>query len=507
MTAPAAEPAQSRKLIITAIAVMMLLASLDQTIVSTALPTIVADLGGLDHLSWVVTSYLLVSTVVAPLYGKLGDLFGRKVMMQISVTLFLLGSMLCGQATSMTFLILARGLQGVGGGGLMVLAQTVIGDVVAPRERGKVQGVFAAVFSLSSVAGPLAGGYIVDHFSWRWIFYINLPLGIAALAAFAIAFKPRGIRTRHQIDYLGAVFLTTALASVVLFTSLGGRTYPWGSPFMLTLIGTAIAATIALIVAERHAAEPILPPALFRHNTFVVFSAIGFIVFATMFGAITFLPLYLQVAKGVSPTASGLQLLPLMLGIVTSSVASGRIMSRTGKYRYLPVAGTLMLTLGLGLLSQLTPATPTWALIAMVAMVGLGMGPTMSVGTTAIQNAVPREMLGVGTAGFQLFRQVGGSIGIALFGTLFSARLAALLGDTLPAGLNPASIDAAKVAALPAGLRAQVVANFTDALHPVFVTSAVMAAVAFALTFVLEAKPLRGRVEPHSAGAAPGVGH
>ena len=228
MTTPSAEPAQSRKLIITAIAVMMLLASLDQTIVSTALPTIVADLGGLDHLSWVVTSYLLVSTVVAPLYGKLGDLYGRKVMMQIAVTLFLLGSMLCGQATSMTFLILARGLQGVGGGGLMVLAQTVIGDVVAPRERGKVQGVFAAVFSLSSVAGPLAGGYIVDHFSWRWIFYINLPLGIAALVAFAVAFKPRGIRTSHKIDSMGAVLLTTALASVVLFTSLGGRSFPWG---------------------------------------------------------------------------------------------------------------------------------------------------------------------------------------------------------------------------------------------------------------------------------------
>lgn len=507
MTAPAAAPAQSKRLIITAIAVMMLLASLDQTIVSTALPTIVADLGGLDHLSWVVTSYLLVSTVVAPLYGKLGDLFGRKVMMQISVTLFLLGSMLCGQATSMTFLILARGLQGVGGGGLMVLAQTVIGDVVAPRERGKIQGVFAAVFSLSSVAGPLAGGYIVDNFSWRWIFYINLPLGIAALAAFAVAFKPKGIRTKHKIDYMGAVLLTSALASVVLFTSLGGRSYPWGSPFMLTLMAISLVATGGLIATERRAAEPILPPALFRHNTFVVFSAIGFIVFATMFGAITFLPLYLQVAKGVSPTASGMQLLPLMLGIVTSSVASGQIMGRTGKYRWLPVAGTFLLTLGLTLLSQLTPATPTWALTVMVAMVGLGMGPTMSVGTTAIQNAVPREMLGVATAGFQLFRQVGGSIGIALFGTLFSARLAALLGDTLPAGLNPAQIDAAKVAALPDALRAQVIANFTDALHPVFVTSAVMAAVAFGLTFLLETKPLRGRIDTHSAEAAPGVGH
>ncbi len=499
MNTPQTEPPQSRRLIIAAITVMLLLSSLDQTIVSTALPTIVADLGGLDHLSWVVTAYLLASTVVAPLYGKLGDLYGRKVMMQISVSLFLLGSMLCGQATSMTFLILARGLQGIGGGGLMVLAQTVIGDVVAPRERGKIQGIFAAVFSLSSVAGPLAGGYIVDHFSWRWIFYINLPLGIAALAAFAIAFKPRGIRTSHKIDYPGAVFLTAALAATVLFTSLGGRTFAWSSPFILTMIGISVAATIALIVTERRAAEPILPPALFRHNTFVVFSAIGFIVFATMFGAITFLPLYLQVAKGVSPTASGLELLPLMLGIVTSSVLSGRIMSKTGKYRRLPMFGTFLLTVGLTFLWQLTPETPTWMLMVMIAMVGLGMGPTMSVGTTAIQNAVPRAMLGVGTAGFQLFRQVGGAIGIALFGALFSARLTTLLGAELPPGINPASLNAAAIAALPEATRVQVIASFTAALHPIFLTSACLSALAFVLTFFLEAKPLMARIEPHNA--------
>ncbi len=499
MNTPQTEPPQSRRLIIAAITVMLLLSSLDQTIVSTALPTIVADLGGLDHLSWVVTAYLLASTVVAPLYGKLGDLYGRKVMMQISVSLFLLGSMLCGQATSMTFLILARGLQGIGGGGLMVLAQTVIGDVVAPRERGKIQGIFAAVFSLSSVAGPLAGGYIVDHFSWRWIFYINLPLGIAALAAFAIAFKPRGIRTSHKIDYPGAVFLTAALAATVLFTSLGGRTFAWSSPFILTMIGISVAATIALIVTERRAAEPILPPALFRHNTFVVFSAIGFIVFATMFGAITFLPLYLQVAKGVSPTASGLELLPLMLGIVTSSVLSGRIMSKTGKYRRLPMFGTFLLTVGLTFLWQLTPETQTWMLMVMIAMVGLGMGPTMSVGTTAIQNAVPRAMLGVGTAGFQLFRQVGGAIGIALFGALFSARLTTLLGAELPPGINPASLNAAAIAALPEATRVQVIASFTAALHPIFLTSACLSALAFVLTFFLEAKPLMARIEPHNA--------
>ncbi|PKP70192.1 MAG: MFS transporter [Alphaproteobacteria bacterium HGW-Alphaproteobacteria-4] len=497
------EQIHSPRLILAAIAIMLLLASLDQTIVSTALPTIVSELGGIEHLSWVVTAYLLTSTVVAPLYGKLGDLYGRKLMMQISVVLFLLGSALAGQATSMLFLIAARGLQGLGGGGLFVLALTVIADVVPPRERGKIQGLFGAVFSISSIAGPLIGGYFTQHLSWRWIFYVNLPLGIFALVVFAMAFKPRGIRTGHKIDYLGALLLTTALSSVVLFTSLGGRTYAWDSGFILSLIALAVLTIPAFVLVERRAAEPILPLALFSHSTFVIFSGIGAIVGAAMFGAATFLPLYLQVAKGISPTASGLQMLPMMLGSMAGSIGSGQIMGRTGHYRRLPQVGMVILILGMLSLTQLHPDTSRWALVGMMAMVGLGMGPTMSVGTTAIQNAIPREMLGVGTSGFTLFRQVGGSVGIAVFGALFSAGLATQMVGLLPPGAEPGAFGAAQVAALPEGARMAVATAFTEAMHPIFAIAAGLAAVALVLSLFIVEKPLEHRV----GRGGPGGGH
>jgi EmrB/QacA subfamily drug resistance transporter len=487
---------QSPRLIIAAVAVMLLLASLDQTIVSTALPTIVSDLGGLDHLSWVVTAYLLTSTVVAPLYGKLGDLYGRKVMMQISVSVFLLGSALAGLSQTMWFLIASRAVQGIGGGGLFVLALTVIADVIPPRERSKIQGVFGGVFGLSSIAGPLAGGFFVDNLSWHWIFYVNLPLGILSLAIFAVAFKPRGIRTKHRIDYLGALLLTVALGATVLFTSLGGRTFAWDSAFILTMIAASVIGLVLFLVVETRAEEPILPLSLFRVNTFRVFGAIGFVVNASLFGAVTFLPLYLQVAKGVSPTNSGLQMMPLMFGILAGSIGSGQIMARTGRYRTLPRIGTVVLGLGMLWLSTLAPDTPNWVVMLMMASIGFGMGPMMSVGTTAIQNAVPREMLGTGTAGFTLFRQVGGSIGVAIFGALFANGLATTLFFSMPAGHEPGSLNASVVASLPDDVRQTVIAGFTEALHPIFLICAVTSLIAFALTFVLEEIPLRNRVTP-----------
>ncbi|MDP3862876.1 MAG: MDR family MFS transporter [Phaeovulum sp.] len=499
---PVNDHIRSPRLILAAIAMMLLLASLDQTIVSTALPTIVAELGGIDHLSWVITAYLLTSTVVAPLYGKLGDLYGRKLMMQISVVLFLAGSALAGQATSMLFLIAARGLQGVGGGGLFVLALTVIADVVPPRERGKIQGIFGGVFSLSSIGGPLIGGYLTEHLSWRWIFYVNLPLGIFALVVFALAFKPRGIRTGHRIDYLGAVLLTTALSAVVLFTSLGGRSFAWDSGFILGLIALAAVTLPAFVLVERRAAEPILPLALFSHSTFVLFSAIGAIVGAAMFGAATFLPLYLQVAKGISPTASGLQMMPMMLGIMAGSIGSGQIMGRTGHYRRLPQIGMAVLVLGMASLTLLSPDTSRWALVGMMALVGLGMGPTMSVGTTAIQNAVPRHMLGVATSGFTLFRQVGGSVGIAVFGAMFASGLAARLAGLLPPGADPGTFGAAQVAALPEAARAVVASAFTEAMHPIFAIGAALAAVALVLSFLIVEKPLENTIGRPGQGGA-----
>jgi len=489
-TSAASEAGKSRSLIIAAVAVMLLLAALDQTIVATALPTIVTDLGGLDQLSWVITAYLLTSTVVAPLYGKLGDLYGRKLMMQVSVILFLSGSALAGLSTTMTFLIGARAVQGLGGGGLFVLALTVIGDVIPPRERGRIQGVFGGVFGLASVAGPLVGGFFVDNLSWHWIFYINLPLGILALAAFAIAFKPRGTRLRHKVDYPGAVMLSITLSAIVLFTSLGGRTFAWTSPFILVMMVVSLLGIIAFVGIEAKASEPILPLSLFRYNNFTVLSSVGFAVGAAMFGAITFLPLYLQVAKGVSPTDSGLQLIPLMLGILAGSMGSGLIMSRTGHYRFLPMIGTAILVLGLLWLTILQPDTPTWIVMAMMAVTGLGIGPTMSVGTTAIQNAVPRDMLGVGTAGFTLFRQIGGSLGVSLFGAMFSNRLASLM----PPGANPGRLNVQLLASLPPGVRTRVLTGFTDALHPVFLVAAGVALVAFGVTWMLEENPLRERV-------------
>ncbi len=486
------EPApQSSRAIIAAVAVMLLLASLDQTIVSTALPTIVADLGGLDHLSWVVTAYLLTSTVTAPLYGKLGDLYGRKVMMQLSVSLFLLGSALAGLSTTMWFLISARALQGVGGGGLFVLALTVIGDVIPPRERGRIQGLFGGVFGLSSVAGPLVGGFFVDHLSWHWIFYVNLPLGLAALVVFGLAFKPRGTRQRHRIDYKGAALLSIGLSAIVLFTSLGGRSFAWTSPVILALIALSAACTLAFLQVERKAAEPILPLVLFRFNNFWVMSVVGFAVGAAMFGAIVFLPLYLQLAKGISPTGSGLQMIPLMLGILTGSIGSGQIMSRTGRYRVLPIIGTFILVLGMLWLTRLQPDTPDLTVMAMMALVGVGIGPTMSVGTTAIQNAVPRHMLGVGTAGFTLFRQIGGSLGVSLFGALFSNRLAAALGGQLPPGADPGRLNAQLVANLPPAIKEMALRAFTTALHPVFLVAAGAALLAFAATWLLKENTLR----------------
>ncbi|MBZ0130108.1 MAG: MFS transporter [Rhodobacteraceae bacterium] len=491
--APAETPEPSTRLVISAVAVMLLLASLDQTIVSTALPTIVADLGGLDHLSWVVTAYLLTSTVTAPLYGKLGDLYGRKVMMQISVVIFLAGSALAGLSQSMWFLIASRAIQGIGGGGLFVLALTVIADVIPPRERSKIQGVFGGVFGLSSIAGPLVGGFFVDTLSWHWIFYINLPLGLASLVIFALAFKPRGTRQTHRIDYAGAALLTAALSAVVLFTSLGGRSLAWDSAPILILIAIAVASLLAFVLVEARASEPVLPLSLFGYNNFRVMSGVGFLTGSAMLGAITFLPLYLQVAKGVSPTASGLQMMPLMFGILVGSIGAGQVMGRTGRYRILPIIGMAVLCGAMLLLAGLRPDTPTWMVMAMMALVGVGLGPTMSVGTTSVQNAVPQEMLGVATAGFTLARQIGGAIGVALFGALFAVRLGNALGRSLPEGVEPGSLNAAAVARLPEATRVQVLDAFTAALQPIFLVSAATAALAFVLAWRLIEIPLRGR--------------
>jgi EmrB/QacA subfamily drug resistance transporter len=472
---------------------VLLMASLDQTIVSTALPTIAGDLGGLSRFSWVVTAYLLASTVVSPVYGKLGDVYGRKRILQTAIVVFLAGSALCGVAQTMTQLIVFRGIQGLGGGGLMVTAMAIVGDLVAPRDRGRYQGLFGAAFGVSTVAGPLLGGFFVDNLTWRWIFYVNLPIGLLAVAVIGAVFQSRETsKRRHQIDYLGALVLTGALSAIVLYTSLGGTTYPWGSTPMLAMLASGVALLALFPFVEAHAAEPILPLELFRNRTYATTSAIGFVVGVSLFGSVTLLPLYLQVVKGHTPTESGLLMTPMMAGLLATSIVSGYIISRTGRYRRFPIAGTALATVALYLLSRLVVTTPTVTAGAYMLLLGLGIGMVLQVIVLAAQNAVPYRLLGVATSGSALVRQVGGSIGVSVFGAIFSNQLAHQLAQRVPAGAHvPTGANPEVVKHLPPAIHAPYIASFAAALHPVFLAASAISLTAFGLSWLLRDLPLR----------------
>jgi EmrB/QacA subfamily drug resistance transporter len=455
----------------------MLLASLDQTIVATALPTIVADLGGLEHISWVTTAYLLASTASTPLYGKLGDLYGRKRVFQVAIVIFLGGSALCGLSQSMLELILFRAVQGLGGGGLIVGAQAIIGDVVSPRERGRYQGIFGAVFGVSSVAGPLLGGFFVEHLTWQWIFYVNLPIGAIALVVIAAVLPASAARRSHSIDWLGTALMASGVSCLILFLSLGGSSQAWDSPQSIALGVGGVVLTVLFVLAERRAAEPILPLTLFRNRVFAVASAIGFVVGFGLFGAVTFLPLFMQVVNGASATGSGLELVPLMVGVLVTSIASGQVIARTGRYKPFPIAGTALAAGGFALLSTMDPSTTTAQRSLYMLVLGLGLGMTMQVLVLAVQNAVDYRDLGVATSGATFFRSIGGSFGVAIFGAIFSNRLA----DELAGAESRA--DA-----------------YAEALTTVFLVAVPVVLLAFALTWLLREVPLRRTVETAGVG-------
>jgi EmrB/QacA subfamily drug resistance transporter len=486
-----------------ALMLVMLLASLDSTIVSTALPTIVGSLGGITELSWVVTAYLLASTVTTPLAGKLGDMYGRKLVLQAALVVFLLGSVLCGLSQNMPELIAFRAVQGLGGGALLVSTQAVIGDVVSPRERGRYSGLMGAVFGVSTVVGPLLGGLFVDHLSWRWIFYVNVPIGIAAFVVLQVVLHTPTRLVRHTIDYLGMALLAGGLTSIVLFTSLGGTTYAWWSSPMILLLALSIGLSGGFLVAERFAKEPLVPLGLFRNRVFSVASAVGFIVGMSLFGSVTYLPLYLQVVKGSSATSSGLQLLPLVAGVLITSIGSGQLITRFGRYKVFPIVGTAVLAVGMLLLSRLAVGTSLVLASFYMLVVGLGLGFVMQVLVLAVQNAVDYADLGVATSTSTLFRSMGGAIGVPIFGAIFSNQLASNLASDLPAGAAsaiPSHVGPSQIDALPPAIRDPYIAAYSAALRPIFLIAAGLALVGFAITWLLEERPLRQTVADQGVG-------
>jgi len=483
----------------------LILAMLDQMVVSTALPRIVGDLGGLAHLSWVVTAYVLAATITTPLYGKLGDLYGRKRLLMTAIVIFLIGSALSGMAHSMDQLIAFRALQGLGAGGLMTGVLAAIGDLVSPRERGQYVGIMMAVMMTAMIAGPLVGGYITDSLSWRWIFYINMPVGGAALLYLAFRLHLPRLKVPHKVDYLGAAVLAVAVTAIVLITTWGGTQYAWGSAVILTLVVVAVAGTAAFLMIERQAAEPMIPLHVFRNRNFSLAIGMGFLLGLAMFGAMTFLPLYQQTVQHASPTVSGLLLIPMMIGMTTTSLISGQVTSRTGRYKALPVIGGGIMTVSMLLLTQLGPATSRLTSMAFYLLLGLGMGFLMQITTLIAQNSVDPQDMGVASSSRTFFQQIGGSIGVSIFGVLFTRSLRAALASRLPGapfGGSGVNFRPQTVLSLPTQIRDAVFYAIAHGVDTVFIWAAPAAVLVFCLAWLIKEVPLRGGQQPAPAAPA-----
>ena len=477
----------------------MFLAALDQSIVGTALPRITSELGGLDKLSWVVTAYLLTSTASTPLWGKISDIYGRKLVFQAAIVAFLLGSLLCGLAQGITELIAYRAVQGLGGGGLFALALATMGDIVPPRERGRYGGYFGAVFGTSSVLGPVLGGAFADGPGWRWIFFINVPIGIAALVITSMALRIPHVRRDHVIDYLGAATIVAAVSSFLLFTTWAGPDHGWGSPLALSLVGAGVVLTGLFIAVEARAVEPIIPLELFRISVFSTSNLFSFIIGFAMFGGIIFLPLYLQVVQGMSPTRSGLALLPMVVGIFSTSISSGIIMSRTGRYKAFPILGAATVLVALYFLSRLSVDTPYWQAALSIYLFGAGLGLTMQIIITVVQNSVDKKHMGTATSSVTFFRSMGGTFGAAVFGAVLSSRLAIHLTEQFGpvgaavGGSGSMTNNVEKIQQLPEPQHGMVLQAFADSLSDVFLWAVPVVLVAFAVSFFIKELPLKAR--------------
>lgn len=475
--------------------VAMLLGSLDQTILSTALPTIVGELGGVNHMLWVTTAYLLASTIMMPIYGKFGDLIGRKGLFIGALSVFLIGSVVGGLAQNMTWLIIARAVQGLGGGGLMILSQTIIADVAPVRERSRYMGFMGAVFGLSAVVGPLLGGWFTESAQWRWAFWINIPLGIAAIALAAIFLKLPRHDIKIRFDVWGVLTMAVAVTAIILIASWGGTQYDWGSSVILWLIAVAGAFSALFVLAENKASEPIIPMSLFRSRNFVLATIAGLFIGIAMFGTTAYLPTYMQMVVGVNATVSGLMLTPMIAGLMVGAIATGQLASKTGRYKWMPIASMIVLALGLWLLSTLTVATAVWVLLSYLFVLGLGVGLGMQILVLVVQNSFPDSLVGTATASNNFFREIGASLGGAIVGAMFTSNLTSLLAERMTSaggeGSDFNSLTPAAVRALPDAIRDIIVGAYNDALTPVFVTLIPMVAAGLIAVLFVKEVPLR----------------